>query len=67
MISNSIPSVIGIAISGGSRFNNYVNAILTASTQCILGVLKGIGKSQIRSIRWGVSVREDTCSGPSGL
>ena len=28
---------------------------------------KGKGKSQIRSVSWGVPVREDTCPGPSAL
>ena len=30
-------------------------------------VYRDIGMSRIRSVRWGVPVREDICPGPSAL
>ena len=37
------------------------------STQKIVAKFKGKGKSHIRSVRWGVPVKEDPCPEPSAF
>ena len=44
-----------------SLFIPYQESTLLTAT------VKGKGKSHIRTVRWGVPVREDTCPEPSAL
>ena len=59
--------VINGGLENSVKLYSLVGVVMNGGAGQMLKVTVGKGKSHIRFLRWGVPLREDTCSEPSAF